>query len=75
MNFTNWLALYVITLSFVYLFWVSYMDVQGKVTNNISEIKMSVIGLLTACVMFYFASSHSSKKKDEEIEDLKNGNK
>lgn len=62
-SFTNIFALYLATACIIYLFWVSYLTVKGRVTNDIAEIKMSVISLLTLIAGFYFGAAYQGMKQ------------
>lgn len=66
-KFQHILAVLVVVLGFSFLF---YMVSSRFPTDKIpmaSDIKMGMINLLTAIVMFYFGSSMSSSKKDDVI--------
>lgn len=68
MTFANWFCCIVFTACFAYLWWLSYMAFNHPTTpNDISEIKMSVIGVLGSVVGFVVGSSASSKAKDEAL--------
>lgn len=67
LTFTEVLASYMVTLCMGYLIWISYLVTRGKVTNDIAEIKMSIIAILTMVVGFFFGAAHQSKKTEEAI--------
>lgn len=52
------------------------MTLTGKVkSSDVSEIKMSLIALMTACVYYFFGSSSSSHSKDQTIAGQMNASK
>lgn len=70
MTFANWFCVWVFLACFAFLWWLCYMAFNHTTTpNDISEIKMSVIGTMGAVVGFVVGSSASSKAKDEIIRD------
>lgn len=70
MTFANWFCVIVFTACFAFLWWLCYMAFNHTTTpNDISEVKMSVIGTMGAVVGFVVGSSASSKAKDELLKD------
>lgn len=66
-KFQHILAIVVIIFAFAFLFYMVSSRFPQEKINMASDIKMGMLNLLTAIVMFYFGSSMSSSKKDEVI--------
>lgn len=66
-KFQHVLAILVVMFCFAFLFYMVSSRFPQEKINMASDIKMGMLNLLTAIVMFYFGSSMSSSKKDEVI--------
>lgn len=66
-KFQHILAVLVVVLGFAFLFYMVSSRFPADKIPMASDIKMGMINLLTAIVMFYFGSSMSSNKKDEVL--------
>lgn len=66
-KFQHILAVLVVILGFSFLFYMVSSKFPADKIPMASDIKMGMINLLTAIVMFYFGSSMSSNKKDEVL--------
>lgn len=66
-KFQHILAILVLILSFGGLFYMLSSRFPADKINMAGDIKMSLINIVTAIVMFYFGSSMSSNKKDDVV--------
>lgn len=66
-KFQHVLAILVVIFCFSFLFYMVSSRFPQEKINMASDIKMGMLNLLTAIVMFYFGSSMSSSKKDDVI--------
>lgn len=69
-NFANVLAFYVVTLIFVFFFYLCSSRFPIALLKDVGDIKIALITVLTGIVAYYFGSSKSSKDKQETIADL-----
>lgn len=68
-TFVNFFCVVFGFASFVYLWWLSYMAFTYKsVPTDISEIKMSIIGLIGTIGGYVVGSSVGSTKKSDTID-------
>jgi hypothetical protein len=63
------LALIIVVMSYLYFFGVSFLGLPEN-----SQILMAIVGTLGFITGYYFASSHSSAKKDETIANMSSNN-
>jgi len=61
-NIKSILALIIVVMSYGYFFGVTFFGLEEQ-----SQILMAIVGTLGFITGYYFASSHSSAKKDETI--------
>lgn len=64
------LAVLVVLLSYAFLFYMASSHFPKEMVNNVGDVKIGMIQLLTAIVMFYFGSSLASHKKDDTMQKM-----
>ncbi len=70
LGFTEWFCIGVISLCFVWFFWVTSLTMHGEVVGHeISEIKICIIGIAGSIVGYVVGSTKSSRDKDKMISD------
>lgn len=63
-NFSNWLAVGFLVLSFVYLFAITFVALPQSSVTIVSDNKQTLLSAMLLIVGYYWGSSHG--KKDEE---------
>lgn len=74
-RFIHAFCIIIVGLCFAMLFYMLSSRFPDSKINMSGDIKMAVINLLTAVVMFWVGSSVSSSKKDETVTKLIDQNK
>lgn len=66
-SFPNFFAVFVVTMIFIYFFYISSSKFPTEQMNSVSEIKTALIATLTGIISYIYGSSRKGSQRDEVI--------